>query len=94
MATFSKYKRDFKANGKTLKYSFESELEITKELYELILTDAKIGFEMTNHYYYDENLLIEKNDLHKPIENLKFQECNFLYFKGLKQVHFLKILIK
>lgn len=60
LAKFSKYKSDLQANGEILKDCLESELKITKELYKIILTDAKIGFEMTNHYYYDENLLLEK----------------------------------
>lgn len=60
LAKFSKYKSDLQANSEILKDCLESELKITKELYKIILTDAKIGFEMTNHYYYDENLLLEK----------------------------------
>ena len=60
LAKFSKYKSDLKANSEILKDCLENELKITKELYKIILTDAKIGFEMTNHYYYNENLLLEK----------------------------------
>ncbi len=33
-------------------------LELTKRLYGLICRDAAIGFEMTNHYYYNGNLLL------------------------------------
>lgn len=60
LAKFSKYKSDLKANSEIVKDCLYSELEITKELYGLICKDAKIGFEMTNHYYYNENLLFEK----------------------------------
>ena len=60
LAKFSKYKSDLQANGEILKDCLGSELEITKELYGLICKDSKIGFEMTNHYYYNENLLLEK----------------------------------
>lgn len=38
----------------------EKEYKLTKLIYELISKDAKIGFEMTNHYYYNANLLLEK----------------------------------
>lgn len=38
----------------------DNEMHATKAVYELICADAKIGFEATNHYYYNENLLLEK----------------------------------
>lgn len=38
----------------------DNEMQATKAVYELICADAKIGFEATNHYYYNENLLLEK----------------------------------
>ena len=60
LSKFSKYKFNLKANRETLKDCLESELIITKELYKLVGKDAKIGFEMTNHYYYNENVLLEK----------------------------------
>ncbi len=34
------------------------QLELTKKMYALISRDATIGFEMTNHYYYNANLLL------------------------------------
>ncbi len=38
----------------------ESEMRLTERLLKLISEDAKIGFEMTNHYFYNRNLLLEK----------------------------------
>lgn len=69
LAKFSKYKGDIKYK-KVLKACAESELKMTQELYALICNDAKIGFEMTNHYYYDENLLLEKMICINSILNL------------------------
>ena len=60
LAIFSKYKSDIEKNKLIFQQCVESELVITKELYKLVCEDAKIGFEMTNHYYYNENLLLEK----------------------------------
>jgi hypothetical protein len=60
---------DFEGNKDLLKNILESELQLTKELYKLITEDAKIGFEMTNHYYYNENLLFYKMINLKNLEN-------------------------
>ena len=60
LATFSKYKSDAKKNADILKACVDDELKLTEKLYGLIKEDARIGFEMTNHYYYDENRLLEK----------------------------------
>ena len=60
LAIFSSLKKDALNNKQTLINCLDSELEITKELYGIIANDAKIGFEMTNHYYYNQNLLLEK----------------------------------
>jgi hypothetical protein len=38
----------------------DSELQLTTNLYNLIIKDSRIGFEMTNHYYYVENNLLLK----------------------------------
>ncbi len=38
----------------------EEELALTKLIYHLVSEDSKIGFEMTNHYYYNANQLLEK----------------------------------
>ena len=70
LAIFSKYKTDKPAHKELLKKCLESELRITKELYRLLVGDAKIGFEMTNHYYYNENLLLEKIISLKSIKTL------------------------
>lgn len=47
-------------NKDFLNQFIQSELKITKDLYDLIISDARIGFEMTNHYYYLENNLLLK----------------------------------
>jgi len=47
-------------NSVKLKKCYKKQYELTKNLYLLICKDARIGFEMTNHYYYDENLLLER----------------------------------
>ena len=60
LAKFSKYKADIISNKRILLECLESERELAKELYVIISKDAKIGFEMTNHYYYNQNLLLEK----------------------------------
>lgn len=71
---FSQLKKDVKANNCLLKECLENELKITKDLYCLTIKDAKLGFEMTNHYYYSDNLLLEKiiciNTLLDLIKNL------------------------
>ncbi|MBO6262877.1 MAG: hypothetical protein J6N93_01215 [Clostridia bacterium] len=59
LASFSKYKGD-KRNKEILKQLISDEYGLTEDLYKLAMTDAKVGFEMTNHYYYNENLLLEK----------------------------------
>ena len=38
----------------------DEEYAATKKLYELYSADATVGFEATNHYYYNANLLLEK----------------------------------
>ena len=60
LAIFSANKANRKANAAKLKDCLKSELELTKQLYSIICENAEIGFEMTNHYYYNENLLLEK----------------------------------
>lgn len=47
-------------NKDTIIGLIDNELKITKELYDLVLFDSRIGFEMTNHYYYSENSLLLK----------------------------------
>ena len=59
-ALFSKLKKDPKRNRATLLNCVEKEYALTELVYELISTDSKIGFEMTNHYYYNANGLLEK----------------------------------
>jgi len=47
-------------NKKIAKVIGVDERTLTKRLIKLVSEDAKIGFEMTNHYYYDQNTLFEK----------------------------------
>ena len=60
LAKFVNYKKNKNYNKLGMISCIESEEEVTKLLYNLISVDAKIGFEMTNHYYYNENILLEK----------------------------------
>ena len=38
----------------------ENEMQLTRELYPLVLADSSIGFESSNHYFYVPNDLLEK----------------------------------
>lgn len=73
-ATIARAKRQTPIDKETLGRCIEGEIEVTELLYKLISEDAKIGFEMTNHYYYNENLLLEKllslQYLKKEFQNL------------------------
>ncbi len=60
LTKFSKLKKDVKANKEDILLCIENEEKIVKMLYDLTLKDAKIGYEMTNHYFYNSNLLLEK----------------------------------
>lgn len=60
LTSFSRDKADVENNREKLLSYVRSEFALTEELYRLIGLDPKIGFEMTNHYYYDENVLLEK----------------------------------
>ncbi len=60
LTRFSKLKENAKENKDELLSILEEETLVTKLLYNLFSKDAKIGFEMTNHYYYNENLLLYK----------------------------------
>ncbi len=55
----AKFTRAKKEGGEVLSV-IQKESELTKKLLFLISQDAKIGFEMTNHYFYNRNLLLEK----------------------------------
>ena len=60
LAEFSSLKGNIVANRQRLLACVREEMSLTKRLYSLVSKDAKIGFEMTNHYYYTPALLIEK----------------------------------
>ena len=38
----------------------EEERELTKRLYKLASSDAKIGYEASNHYFFTQNSFLEK----------------------------------
>lgn len=59
-AEFVALKKDVKGNAEKIKEILKKEYENTVNLYKLFSSDAKIGFEMTNHYYYTPSALIEK----------------------------------
>ncbi len=60
LAVWTKYKLEPKKNRESLILALENERTLTCELLSLIAQDARIGFEMTNHYFYNENLLLAK----------------------------------
>ncbi len=60
LAVWTKHKRELAKNRETLLAVIENEKNLTAELLSLIAIDARIGFEMTNHYFYNENLLLAK----------------------------------
>lgn len=68
LTIFSEKKADKAVNKEILHKCVESERGTVKKLYSLISKDPKIGFEMTNHYYYNANLLLEKLVNLKEIE--------------------------
>lgn len=59
-AEYAFLKRNAKDNKARLLEVIEEDKALVKNLYELMQKDAKIGFEMTNHYFYNSNLLLEK----------------------------------
>ena len=60
IAKFAKYKTDATKNAEKMLACIDEEYAATKKLYELYSADATVGFEATNHYYYNANLLLEK----------------------------------
>lgn len=73
-AEFAYLKRNASDNKARLLEIIEEDKALVKVLYNLVQVDAKIGFEMTNHYFYNSNLLLEKllnlDYLKEKIENL------------------------
>ncbi|MBR2968469.1 MAG: hypothetical protein IKC36_01350 [Clostridia bacterium] len=59
-AKFVKLKVEDNKNTAAMLSLVREEEAVVDRLYELISRDARIGFEMTNHYYYNENVLLEK----------------------------------
>lgn len=60
LAEFSVWKENLQENREKLLGCVRKERELVESLYSLVEKDAKIGFEMTNHYYYSDNVLLEK----------------------------------
>ncbi len=58
LAKFTSLKR--RGNKSELLPVIDGEKALTESLLKLLSEDAKIGFEMTNHYFYNRNLLLEK----------------------------------
>ena len=52
--------KNLQENREKLLGCVRKERELVESLYSLVEKDAKIGFEMTNHYYYSDNVLLEK----------------------------------
>ncbi len=68
IALSAKYRRS--NDGQGLQTCIKEMLSLTKQLYGLISRDATIGFEMTNHYFYNANLLLFRMlELSKTAEN-------------------------
>ncbi len=59
-AEYVKYKKNLSENKAKLLELIESERELTKKLILLMGQDAKIGYEISNHYFFNNNLLLEK----------------------------------
>ena len=57
---FSLLKRNIAGNKEEIKSLIEQEKENAKELLDLIYTNACVGFEASNHYYYTDRNIIEK----------------------------------
>ncbi len=60
LAEFAKYKKSVEENKEKILALTAREREITERLYALVSKDAKIGYEISNHYFYNANLLLEK----------------------------------
>ena len=60
LTEFSVLKEDIAGNREQLAACAEEEISLAEKLYRLMCEDAKIGFEMTNHYFYTKENLIEK----------------------------------
>jgi len=59
-AKFAKYKVDVNANKDKLKEILECEADTAEKMYKLMATDAKIGYEVTNHYFANRQRILEK----------------------------------
>ena len=57
---FSYYKRQIKENRRALEGILQEEKELTERLLVLAAKNAAVGFEASNHYFYNERNLIEK----------------------------------
>ena len=75
LARFIVWKKDIYQNKEKLLELLQDESQLTKTIYGLISKDAKICFEMTNHYYYNANLLLYKlcnlTEIEEVVKNYK-----------------------
>lgn len=60
LAEFAKFKRASKENAQKLLEILDRESVDTEEMYKLMAKDAKIGYEVTNHYFTNRQRLLEK----------------------------------
>lgn len=59
-AKFSKYKREVANNKESIIEVLNCELDNAKNMYNLMAKDAKIGYEVTNHYFANRQRVLEK----------------------------------
>lgn len=75
LACCTVWKKEIDKNKEELLELLQDERQLTKTIYDLISKDAKIGFEMTNHYYYNANLLLYKlcnlTEIEEVVKNYK-----------------------
>ena len=71
-AKFAKYKRNISQNKDKLIEVIKSEMLNAEALYKLMAKDAKIGYEVTNHYFANRQRVLEKMvNLTDILEQLK-----------------------
>ena len=69
IALLCKYKTDLNKYRDEIARLIEVERENTLTTYELVLKDARVGYEASNHYFFNSNLLLEKLLNLKELEN-------------------------
>ena len=59
-AKFAKYKRDLANNKELIIAVIDDEFKVAVNTYNLMAKDAKIGYEITNHYFFNRQRVLEK----------------------------------